>query len=260
MEGFAGVIRAFGGDRVAGMAALRRLEAHQAAHGDRSTRSGRVLLLAASGVLRWGLARLVGDREGWLGALERTEAALLEQEARLPASHLAAVRGQDLLQAGRGEEALRVVLPAVLAMDAHRCALPDARRRSLWVARVAAGFDTAYRAAAACGQTRLLAELLEVGRGNAVPIPQPADARDDAMSALGAAFLPEPPASVTSGVRSGAAAAVAGAERTALGLAVFIRTPWGTVALGEQLRHARRYVDPIRAEDTVEWRIREEQS
>lgn len=127
-------------------------------------------------------------------------------------------------------------------------------------ARVAAGFDTAYRAAAACGQTRLLAELLEVGRGNAVPTPRPADARDDAMSALGAEFLPEPLASATSGVCPGAAVAVAGAERTALGLAALIRTPWGTVALGEQLRHARRYVDPNHADDTVEWRIREEES
>jgi hypothetical protein len=77
------------------------------------------------------------------------------------------------------------------------------------------------------------------------------------MSALGAAFAPEPPAPETGVVRPGAMAAVAGAARTTLGLPAPIRTPWGTVALAEQFEQARRYVDPNRAPDAVEWRIPE---
>jgi hypothetical protein len=253
VAGIAGLVRAIAGDRAAGVAAMRRLEVHQAQHA--TTRSGRVMVAMASGMLRWGMATLAGDRGAALLAQERTEEALLEQQAGLPAAHLAAVRGQDLLAAGRSAEALRVVLPAVLAMDAHRCALPDARRRGMWAARVAAGFDTAYRAAAACGETRLLTELLEVGRGNAVPAPRPDDARDDAMSALGDVVRPEPAAATPGVVRSGAAAAAVGTERTALGLPARIRTPWGSVALAEHLEEARRYVDPNRADDTVEWRV-----
>jgi hypothetical protein len=255
LDGFAGTMRALAGDPRAGEAALQRLEEHVRARGDRSTRAGRVLLTGSRGTLRWTLARLARDRDRWLAELARTEGELLADGAHLPAADLALVRGHDLAQAGRPAEALAVVLPAVLALDTHRCVLPDARRRSSWAARVAAGFDTAARAAAACGETRLLAELLEVARGNAIPTPRPLDVRDDAISALGAAFFPESTAGFAEGVRPGAAAAVGGTERTALGLPALIRTPWGSIALAAALDRAGRYRDPLRAAAVAEWGI-----
>jgi hypothetical protein len=165
-------------------------------------------------------------------------------------------RAQVLLDAGSPRDALDVGLPATLALDALRCTLPDADRRNLWSARVADGLVTAIRAAAACRDIRLLAELLEVTRGNAVPLPRAADDRADAVSAL-SAVLDTAPGDGPTAVRSGPAAAAGGEERTALGLPAFVRTPWDTVALGTALDAARRYLDPVRAPVTVEWTVHE---
>ena len=243
------------GDHAAARTALARVEAHLAT-GDRVPRSRRIALTAIAGLLRAEPAGLDGRAADQLGGLAATEDELVGLDAGPGAALLAVRRAQVLLDAGSPRDALDVGLPATLALDALRCTLPDADRRNLWSARVADGLVTAIRAAAACRDIRLLAELLEVARGNAVPLPRAADDRADAVSAL-SAVLDTAPGDGPTAVRSGPAAAAGGEERTALGLPAFVRTPWDTVALGTALDAARRYLDPVRAPVTVEWTVHE---
>ena len=206
--------------------------------------------------LRVELARVDGDDRARLTHLERLE-ELLTPDARLLAARTAVHRARLLHDTDRAEEALRVVLPAVLALDAVRFTLPDARRRHQWAVDVADGFDTAFRAAATCGGVLILAELIEVARGNAVPLPRAADAHDDAVSALSALLDIGPRPGTSADALAGAIVLTGGEERTVLGLPALLHTPWDTVALDEHLGRARRYHDPVRADVTVEWRVRE---
>ena len=243
------------GDLGPARAEVARVEA-RLADGDPIPRTRRIALTAFAGLLRAELARLDGRPDEQLAGLATAEAELAALGARPGAALLAVRRAGILLGAGRSREALDVGLPAALALDALRCTLPDAQRRDLWAAQVAQGFANAVRAAAACRDIRLLAELLEVTRGNAVPLPRSPDDRVDAVSALSAAVDPDPGGGPTT-VRPGPAAVASGQERTTLGLPAFVRTPWGTVALGGALEAARRYVDPARAPVTVDWTVRE---
>ena len=207
------------------------------------------------------LAGVDGDRPRHLRGLERIEQDMLAADEGVGAAHVAMRRAHLVLTAGRGGAALEVALPALLAIDAARTALPDATRRRSWAAQVAHGFDTAFRSAVAAGRLDVVAELLEVARGNGVPLPRAVDDRTDAASAFADLLTPAndpdpgtgapgPPQATLSG-----ASAVAGAERTALGVPASLRTPWGTVALAKYLERARRYRDPVRAEVTAEWRV-----
>jgi len=259
-DGFAALLRLVTGDRSAAGRSAEQIDHYLAENTGQVPRSGVVVLSCVSLMLRAEFARAEGDGQAQLAHLEQLEDVLVSLDARLPAGLTALQRARILLDTGHPREALRLGLPAVLALDTLRCTLPDARRRIQWTTAVAHGFDTAFRSAAACADTRVLAELLEVTRGNAVPLPRAADARDDAVSALGALLTPNPTpadASATHVALFGAHSAAGGEERTALGLPAYIRAPWDTIALAEHLQRARHYLDPVRANVAVDWRIRE---
>jgi hypothetical protein len=172
-----------------------------------------------------------------LAELEQTQLAMGYGDI---AATTAVYRARLLLDRGRAAEAVEAVLPGLLALDAGRFELPDAARRTRNEAMVVAGgYDTAFRAAAACGNHLVVAELIEIARGNPIPRPRSPDDRNDAMSAL-----------------TGLPGADVQPHRTALPPPPFLRTPWGTRALAEYLRRAERYA-PGRRRDAaeVEWRI-----
>jgi len=150
-----------------------------------------------------------------------------------------------------------VLVPAVLALDAVRFSLDGADRRRRWAAVVAAGFAAAYRAAHAAGDIRLLAELIEVARANAVPAPMAAGAGPALDTVLDGAPAPvEPAGPAPVAALAGSAMLGNGEEsRTLLGRPAHLRTPWGTVALAGPLDAARAYTDPLRAGVVVDWLI-----
>lgn len=219
-----------------------------------------MLLSGLARTLMISLAEFDGDVEGKLAHLARLEADLTAFGWHQLAAHVAVMHGHALHAAGHSEHAVRVGLPAVLALDAVRFSLVDAQRRRSWAAAVAAGFGMVLRAAVAADDVRLVAEIIEVVRGN--PVPEPSVDATDAVTALAGLWADAdretgPPQVATAG--SPALSAVdllSGDEhRTALGLPAYVRTPWGSIALGEHLQRARRYQDPVRAPVTVEWRI-----
>jgi hypothetical protein len=189
--------------------------------------------------LRAELARLDSDVEtavAWLADQEETELAAGWGHL---AAETAVRRAKLLLDLGRADDAISVAVPAVLALDAVRFALPEAARRTRSLpVDIALGYHTAFAAAAACGKHRVVAELIEVARGNAVPRPRAATDRADAAAALFGSFDPE-----------------GEATRTLLPPPPAIRTPWGTVAVAEYLRQAERYLPGRRAGGEVEWRV-----
>lgn len=202
-----------------------------------------------------------GDRATQLRHLHRLEELLLSFDSGLIAAMTALRRARLLLAAGEYRDALTVGLPAVLALDAVRFTLPDAQRRGRWAATVAEGFDTAFRAAAGCGDATVLAELLEVVRGNAVPLPDAKAAGrggDEITESLGALLAPPAPSAGADGppgALTGAELLAGGESSTVLGLPPYVRTPWDTVALAEPLQRARRYHDPVRADVVVGWHV-----
>ena len=200
------------------------------------------------------LAGLDGDAIEHIRGLERAEQGMLAAGSSISAAGIALKRAALLLVARRAAEALDVVLPAMLALDAARAALPDAARRRSWAALVAIGFHTAFYSAVLAGRPVVVAELLEVARGNGMPLPRAADDRSDAMSALADLLTPGAGAPQPQPTLPGASA-VAGAGRTALGVPARLITPWGTVALAAYLERAQRYRDPVRAEATVQWEV-----
>jgi hypothetical protein len=189
--------------------------------------------------LRAELARLDGDAEAAVALLADQEAAELAAGWGHLAAETAVRRAKLLLDLGRVEDAVEVAVPAVLALDAVRFELPEAarRHRSLPV-DTALGYHTAFAAAAACGEHRIIAELIEVVRGNAVPRPRTAIDRADAPTALYGGVDP-----------------LAAATRTLLPPPAAIRTPWQTVAVAEYLRQAERYLPGRRTDSEVEWRV-----
>jgi hypothetical protein len=247
------------GDRVPAQRSVDELERYLTDNAGAVRASALLFLSHIALYLRAELARADGDDRARSTYLERLE-ELLMPNARLLAARTAVHRARLLRDTNHAEEALQIVLPAVLALDAVRFTLPDARRRHYWAVDVADGFATAFRAAAACGDACILAELIEVARGNAVPLPRIANPQDDAVSALSAlldtgATETQPNTSVDP--VAGAIVLAEVEERTALGLPALLRTPWNTVALDEHLRRARRYHDLVRADVVADWRVRE---
>lgn len=173
----------------------------------------------------------------------------------IPASHVALARARVHLAGNDPRAALDAVLPSLLARDAIRFTLPDAVRRSRWAAAVADAFDLAHRSAAACGDTLVLAELLEVARNNAVPLPRPAGSIDDLAASLGSLLAEPDGAGDARGALAGAAALAGGENFTELGLPARLRTPWHTIALADALERARHYHDPVRADAVVDWTV-----
>ena len=238
---------------------LDQIEHHLATAGPTIFRGAVRNLETISGVLCAGLAQHTGGRPAAIAALARVEVQALATGAGLHAAQVAVQSGRMLLAGGNDAEAVRVLVPAVLALDAVRFNLDGADRRRRWAAAVAEGFDAAYRAAARLGDTRLLAELLEVARANAVPSPVPQDGSDPALDVLLAeSHIEGAPAGPDSTGALAGAAALSGVEsRTLLGLPAYLRTPWDTIALAEPLQRARRYHDPVRADLTVDWTLLE---
>lgn|GEM_PF-6421991 len=185
------------------------------------------------------------------------ESRMLERESGFLAAQIAVGRGMLLLDAGDATGAVQVLVPAVLALDAVRFSLDGADRRRRWAAVVAAGFAAAYRAAHAAGDIRLLAELIEVARANAVPAPMAAGAGPALDTVLDGAPAPvEPAGPAPVAALAGSAMLGNGEEsRTLLGRPAHLRTPWGTVALAGPLDAARAYTDPLRAGVVVDWLI-----
>ena len=251
---------------VAGLLALG-LGDHAAARHAATVASAQAAIVPAEAslfhrALRWlaeylwaELAAVDGDRAAQLHALERVEQDMLAAEAGLGAAQVALRRAALLLDGGQAAGALDVALPAVLALDAERTALPDATRRRSFAGQVAHGFVIAHRSAVAAGRPDVLAELLEVARGNGMPLPRAADDRSDAVSALAELFGPGDATPAPSSTTLAGASAVTGAERTALGLPATLRTPWDTVALAEYLDRARRYRNPVRSTTTAKWQV-----
>ena len=215
---------------------------------------GAVLAVRATAALaRSALAARTDGPGAAADALVEVETLLLESGSGVLAAQVALNRAGLLLEAGRARDALDVALPAVVAVDAVRCTLDDADRRRRWTDTVARGVAVAFRAAAATGAVTELAELIEVARGNGVPVPRDGAAALDELFTAGPQDAPGRPGGTT---LSGAAA-VGGvtAGRTALGLPARLRTPWGTVALAGALERGRRYRDPVRAATVVDWRV-----
>lgn len=258
-DAYGALLGLLAGDRAAARRSTERLDRYLTDNASAVPATAVLFLSHIALHLRAELARVDGDDRARLTHLERLE-ELLMPNARLLAARTAVHRARLLHDTDRAEQALRVVLPAVLALDAVRFTLPDARRRHQWAIDVADGFDTACRAAVACGNVRILAELIEVARGNAVPLPHAANAHDDAVSAL-SALLDIGPTDTQSGTSpeplAGAIVLTGDEERTALGLPALLHTPWDTVALDEHLRRARNYHDLIRADESADWRVRE---
>lgn len=209
---------------------------------------------AAWGLLRAGVAARSGDPDADPAMeLQRVEDDLVHSGVGLLAAQIACGRAHMLLDAGRSRLALDMVLPAVLALDAVRFTFADADRRRRWSAGVATAMAVAFRAAAQCGEHRVLAELIELTRGHGVPLPQDATGADPFDTVLGDQ-LPAGSGGVTTAF---AGAQVVGGEpgtgRTALGLPAALRTPWGSIALEAALSRAVRYHESVRATETVDW-------
>jgi hypothetical protein len=237
---------------------LDQIEDHLATVGPTIYRGAVHSLEMLAGMLRAGLAQHTGGRPAAIAALAQVEVQMLATGAGLLAAQVAVQRGRMLVAEGDAAEAVRMLVPAVLALDAVRFNLDGADRRRRWTAAVAEGFDTAYRAAARLSDTRLLAELLEVARANAVPSPVPQNSSATLDALLAAADIEGAAAASDSAEALAGAVTLSGMEsRTLLGLPAYLRTPWGTVALAEQLARARRYHDPVRANIAVGWRVRE---
>ncbi|WP_224401702.1 hypothetical protein [Pseudonocardia sp. ICBG1034] len=220
--------------------------------------------------LRGAIAYLAGDRQERRDRLAELEDELLGLGAGLLAARIALDRARDLLDDDPGG-ALQTALPAALAVDSLRFMMPDAGRRRRWAGVAAAGFDTSFRAAVACGRPRLVAELLEVVRGHAIPValadPDEGGPGDLARTLADLADVTAPPASAPTTMAqdttlSGAAvvAAAGNPGRTGLGLPAQLRTPWsgpaGGHALADALDDARHYSHPLRADAVAHWRPR----
>lgn len=216
-------------------------------------------LEAVLGLLGAGLAAHDRGRAAAPAELERVEARLLATGSGMAAARVALQRGRLLLDLGDLVTAADVLLPAVLALDAVRFDLDGADRRREWSAVVRDGLAATYRALASLGRTRQLAELLEVVRANAVPVP----VGSGGPPSLGSLLDPpvDPPGGTVAPI-PGAALAGAGIDtaRTVLARPARLRTPWGTLALEEALEEARRYTDPVRATDVVDWRVAEDRA
>lgn len=199
-----------------------------------------------------------GDVAGQIRRYEAVETRVFENGYALLAAKLAVRRAELLWRTGDPHRALEVALPATLALDAVRFALPDVGRRRVWSERSAEGFEVCFRSAAAVGSTTVLAELIEVAREHAIPQPRPAQDRADAMSALGdllgdglgEADEPTPALQTVQG-----SPVAAGETRTVIGLPALLTTPWGTTALAGPLRRAARYRTRLRSAESVVWEV-----
>lgn len=243
---------------------LDRLRAEPASALDDVVRTAVVRALLAGSV-----AALTGDRPGYRRHLATLEDELVAGGVGLLAARIALDRARDMYADGDPVGALRVALPAALAVDSVRFSMPDPARRRRWTEVAAGGFDTAFRAAVATGRSRLVAELLEVVRGHAVPVVlrDPGDGGPGdlagAIAALADVMGPAPAQAAPSGaVPSGNALsgpAVVGGDvgRTGLGLPPALRAPWSggaaSEALADALREASRYHRPLRSDAVAHW-------
>ncbi|MCD2187847.1 hypothetical protein [Actinomycetospora soli] len=212
-------------------------------------------------LLRGALASHDGEPQVLLEALATVEARSLAAGAGTRAAFAATERASVLARLGRHREALDAVLPAVLALDAYRFTLDDADRRRRWSRTVATAFGVAFRAAAACGATAVIAELIEVARGNGAPIPHTEEAGtfESLVAEAGRSLLSEEDTpegrDADLAPLDGALSVADGARRTVLGVPPRLLTPWGTVALEAALDEAEGYHRPLRNDEVRAWRI-----
>ena len=245
-------VRALGaGDPEPARRCLRRIDEWRAA-GPETFHAATVAVERGAATLTAMLALHDGRHTVAMSELTRLETEMQAAGAGLFAAQVAVGRGIGLLDRGEAAAAARVLVPAVLALDAVRFTLDDAERRALWSAPLASAFGAALRAAAASGDTVLLAELIEVARANAIPTPRAGDAAPSLDELLG-----DPGAGpVTTPATLAGPAALGGAEHlTVLGVPAQLRTPWGTLALADHIEAARSYHEPIRAADIVQWTV-----
>ena len=239
------------GDAEPARRCLRRIAAWQAG-GAETYEAAAVHVEMIAGMLRTMLAHHDGEPAAVKAELGHLETEMLTGGAGLLAAQVAVGRGIALLDRGDAAEAARVLVPAVLALDAVRFTLDDAERRALWSAPLASAFGAALRAAAASGDAILLAELIEVARANAIPAPRSGDAPpalDELLGDPGATALGTPATLAGPAVLGGTE------HRTVLGVPAQLHTPWGTPALAGYVETAQRYHQPIRAAEVVDWTV-----
>jgi hypothetical protein len=250
LEALAAAMLLAAGDPAPARQAVTAVEAHLAGGADAHAEGRQVLVLLRS-LLAAELAGRDGDHRGQAGMLAALVDDLVAFGARHLAARIALRRARVLFAGGEPRAALDAALPAVLALDAVRFTLPDADRRRRWVPVIADGLDTTFRAALACGAHRVVAELLETIRGNAMPQP----AAEDGFDLLAVLALPTVPDAGAPGTRPGAATLGGDERRTVLAMPARLRAPWGADCLADALERARRYQDPVRATVRVGWRV-----
>jgi hypothetical protein len=250
LDALAAAMSLAAGDPAPARRAVVAVDAHLA-EGAEASAEGRQVLVLLRALLAAELAGRDGDHQGQTGILAVLVDDLVAFGARHLAARIALRCARVLLAAGDQRAALDVALPAVLALDAVRFTLPDADRRRRWVPVVAEGLDTTFRAALACGALRLVAELLETVRGNAMPQP----AAEDGFDLLAVLSLPTSPESGVPGSRHGAATLGGDQRLTVLGPPARLKAPWGTDCLADALERARRFHQPVRATARVDWRV-----
>ena len=239
------------GDAEPARRCLRRIDEWRGA-GPETFRGAVEAVERTAGMLRAALALRDGEDAAATSELTRLETGMRAAGAGLFAAQVAVGRGIGLLDRGDAAGAARVLVPAVLALDAVRFTLDDAERRALWSAPLASAFGAALRAAAASGDVVLLAELIEVARANAIPTPRPGDAAPALDELLGDPGADTPGTPVT---LAGPAVLGGTEHRTVLGVPAQLRTPWGTLALADHIEAARSYHEPIRAAEVAEWTV-----
>jgi hypothetical protein len=147
---------------------------------------------------------------------------------------------------GAEDAGLRLMLPALLALDALRFRLPRPRDRRAFRTTIDYAYEVAFEAAERTGDKRLFAELVETARGNGVPS---FGYTNSATTQLrrGGDLLLKPPSREFAGPAAGASV-----EDIALGPPPRLVMPWGAVALIDHLPAAElRAGHPVRAPSEV---------
>ncbi|MBL8929306.1 MAG: hypothetical protein JNL54_04205 [Kineosporiaceae bacterium] len=119
---------------------------------------------------------------------------MLATGSLLPAARVAVVLARLAADRGRPDAAIDRVVPALLGLRSLAHDLPDAGERRIWQAATADAAQVALSAAARHGDPRLVAELLETLRANAMP---ELVARTDAATGSLAELLADVSASAT---------------------------------------------------------------
>jgi tetratricopeptide (TPR) repeat protein len=168
---------------------------------------------------------------------------LLHDGAGLMAARLAGVVGLIDFQTGHIWAAVDRLVPVTLALSRQLAMLPSSAERSALRTQLQNGVRPTFEAVAATGDDRLLSELIEIVRSQSIPEPPHGlDAVPSVASLLRNLF----PGRGTGQVEWAE-------QETNLRVPPLIVMPWGSVALGQLMPSAERYIDARRA--TAEVRV-----